>query len=301
MHRPDLWSTPLALKFYNGRALLHPNTWETRFNWESKADDGSDGFTQAEMDAIYAEVIGKIPAGVTRVLEIGCGDGRFGDALKTALPAVGYRGVDIVPDNIESARANYPTLDFVAGNAWEYLSAATVDWDFVVSLGCLFSCTEDHERMFTILDSKAGKGFVILADPNLVGDALLTEQMGLVSAASSGEVDSYVTGARAFLEDATLKGILRPFHIHRTGTTTQPASLETSLCVIETEKANEILERSQLRFATREGGPAPSEFKGFSVSGRLVTSIDAAKTVDPAKVARLPTRKAPRLPSPNET
>jgi SAM-dependent methyltransferase len=301
MHRPSRWNTPGALKFYAARASLSPNDWERRFNWDAREADGSDGFSQAEMDAIYAEVIAKIPAGVTRVLDLGCGDGRFGNALTTARPTIEYRGVDLVPSNIERAQSNYASLDFVPGNLWEYLSSAPVDWDFVVSIGCLFSATEDEERLFELLDAKASKGFIVLAEPSRLDDATLATRMATISAASTTEVASYATGARDFLLDATLKGILRPFYIQRAGTSTSSPAILPRMKVIEGGRANQVLERTSVRLSLKGGGAAATEFKGFEASGGLVNSINAAKSVDPTVAQRIPPRRAPIVSPPVES
>lgn len=294
MHRPIRWNTAGALKFYSARAALFPNDWEKRFNWESVAEDGSDGFTQAEMDAIYTEVIAKIPGGVTRVLEVGCGDGRFGNVLKTALPAVEYRGIDLVPDNIERAQENYPNLDFVPGNLWEYLPEAAADWDFIVSIGCLFSVTDVDEssRLFELVDSKAPKGFVILADPIRLSEEALIAGMGSVLAASDTVSASYATGERDFLLDATVKGVLRPFYVQRAGTSTTTPELLPRMSLIEGGRANKILERTRVRISVRAGGEAATEFKGFTSSGGLITAIEEAKPVDPEVKTKIPPRRA---------
>lgn len=295
MHRRNIWTTAFSVKFFAARAELHPGTWETRFNWEAEAEDGSDGFTQAEMDAIYAEVIAKIPAGNPRVLEIGCGDGRFGAALKAARPAVRYQGIDLIPANIETARADHPSLDFSVGNAWEYLSEAPLGWDFVVSIGCLFHCTEDHETMFRLLDAKSPKGFFILADRQQASASLLATQMPTVLSASTSVTDSYFEGARDFLSDTTLKGILTPFYVRRNATSAEAPGLLPRLRVVGTDKINSLLSRAHARVVMRDGSPAPTQFKGVESTGGLVNQIVVNKGIDPELTQRLPKRK-PRRP-----
>ncbi len=292
MHKFKRPSSPLSLKFFASRALLHPDDWEKRFNWDSQADDGSDGFTQAEMDAIYAEIIAKIPAGVTRVLDLGCGDGRFGALLKTLKPGVEYRGVDFVPENIEAARTNNPTLNFDMGNAWEYLTSADQDWDFIVSVGCLFSNTGEHDRMFKLLDSRSPRGFIVLVDSNLLSDDYVTEQMEGVAAASTRLAESYATGNRDFLLDPALKGLLRPLMVLRGQTSTRDLGLIPRLCLVEKGRANEILERTTIRVAMRQGGTPPRVFKGFVSTGGLVTGTDANLSVSAEKISRVPPQRA---------
>lgn len=105
MFHKSRWTTETAFRFYSGRATGAPDQWLHRFNW--------DGWTTAEVDAVYSEIIGKIPAGA-RVLELGCGDGRFYQALKAARPSVDYTGVDLVIENIDEAQTAKGTITIQA-------------------------------------------------------------------------------------------------------------------------------------------------------------------------------------------
>jgi hypothetical protein len=74
------------------------------------AEGSEPSFSLSEVDAIYAEIIDKIPAEATKVLEIGYGDGRFYQALKAARPALDYVGIDLVIENFVEAQTARGTI-----------------------------------------------------------------------------------------------------------------------------------------------------------------------------------------------
>ena len=80
-----------------------------------------------------------VPEGL-RVLEIGCGTGQLLAAVK---PAVGV-GVDISPEMIKVARAQFPQLRFVAGDIEEPETLAAVGGPFdVIILSDVIGSLED--------------------------------------------------------------------------------------------------------------------------------------------------------------
>jgi len=293
MLQHDRWTTEKALTLYRGVALGNPGDFSERFGWAARFD-GDVAFSDAEMDAIYDEIIAKIPAGATKVLELGCGDGRFAGRLRAANGTIGYRGVDIVPENVSAAQAALPAEEFVIGNAAEYLMEATADWDFVVSIGCLFHCTDNKRAalIFDLLDAKAPKGFFVLADVAHATPAFLTEKMAEALGTSTNAADSYYEGARAFLDaTAALKDVMHPFYVHRDDTTAEvPESIPAVLCLIgvRTDTFNKVLARQDSRIEAVQGNPKPANYTAITVSGGLVsgTSSTAVPTewVDDIKV-----------------
>lgn len=289
------WSAERALKLYRSLAVSPlSGTWEVRYNWARSDQDGAlQGFTQAEVDAIYAEVIAKIPAEATKVLELGCGDGRFAAALRAARPAIGYRGLDLVVENVEAAQAALPAEEFVAGTAEEYLSQATVDWDFVVSIHCMFSCTNTKGRdlFFQILDAKASRGFLLVADLDQAAalETLFTAAVGT----STNVAESYISGARAYLTDATLKSVLAPILLVRDSTSAEAPALPQRYCVVERGEYSKLVARHASRKELRAGNSAPADVKAVTAkTGGLITSFGTksieAEWVENLKVARKP-------------
>jgi hypothetical protein len=290
------WSILAAFLGARRTALAHPDDFLKRFGWDSH--------DLAEVDAIYAEVITKIPADATKVLEIGCGDGRFAAALTAARPAIGYQGLDLVPENVATAKENNPTLDFAVGNFWEYLpETATPDWDFIVSIGCLFYCTDPREMgvRLNLLDSKATKGFSLLVSPKQV--KAIQVLMPDTLTRSTGVSASYYEGTRDFLDEALLKGTMAPIFVHRSGTTTPvPTEIPAQYVVMGNGLYNRALGRQTAKIAARQGEAIPVTFTGKTIDRGLVTG-DEAMDLDPTwtegiKVVPLPPASVPEEPTP---
>jgi SAM-dependent methyltransferase len=89
----------------------------------------------AERQRVLGELLPPARLAIARILDVGCGDG---DVLASFL-ALGARperlvGVDLLPDEIERARARHPGLRFEVGNA-EALETPDGAFDLV----CLFT------------------------------------------------------------------------------------------------------------------------------------------------------------------
>lgn len=266
------WTTDLALRYFRDRATALSDDFEGRYGW-TKGDADGEAHTQAEVEAIYDEVIAKIPAGATKVLELGCGGGHFAERLRAALPAIGYRGIDIVPENVTAAETLLPAEDFDIGNAWEYLAEAAVDWDFIVSVGCLFACTDQRGRgdLFDLMDAKSSLGFIVLGRPEQLEADWLDAKMTASLAASTNVAESYHVGARDFLTDATLKGEMLPFYVHRDSTSVTAPEVGPQFQVIATGRFNRVLGWQAARDAKIADADVPAQVAGITSSGGLVT------------------------------
>jgi SAM-dependent methyltransferase len=69
------------------------------------------------------------------VLEVGCGFGRVGYAIKRHYPHVIYTGIDVSPDLIEAARKRLPESELIVADlaTWD----SDRKWDLVVSVSVL--------------------------------------------------------------------------------------------------------------------------------------------------------------------
>lgn len=381
------WDTALALRTFWGKAQDCPEDSLDRNGWAVDPDDAAGvGHDQSEVASIYAGVIAKIPAGATKVLDLGCGDGAFYRALKAAKPSLGYLGLDLVPENIRDAQSARGTVtvagvqggdtvtiagitltasgsqsnggldfneaagtdedvaaslaaainaaanglavtvratqkaavvtvwaaatgtagdsialgsstgtrlavsgatlaggvapgSFVLGNLWEYLAEATVDWDFIVSIGTALAYTDKRHRtlLLDLIDAKAPKGFVLLAAKKQVTSSV-TERMTGILAASTNVAASYHEGTRNFLADALLKD-LAPIYIHRESTSATAPTIPAGLRHIATGRFNQVLGRATGKRDAILGKAIPTEFKGIEATGGLVTGT-ATKTLD---------------------
>ena len=275
------WSLPISLKLYQGLADRFPRDRVLRYNWgRSKS-----GFSIEEIDAIYAEVIDKIPSGSIRVLEVGCGGGHFAAALKSARPDVQYTGIDLVVENVEAAKALVPGETFEVGNVFEYLYTTEPVWDFVVSIHCIFSCTDtkDPGLLLSLLDANAPQGFLVVgASAEVRG---LRNRMSVVVSQSEGVTDSYVTGPRDFLSDKDLKNVLAPLLVVRGSTpAVQPSTLPSRYRIFDGGLYNEVREGQKVRRSLRAGGGVPDEITRVVVVDGKVKNTEAV-SVEPGKYA----------------
>jgi ubiquinone/menaquinone biosynthesis C-methylase UbiE len=81
------------------------------------------------------------------VLDVGCGIGRYCEHLQK----LGFNptGVDIAPNMIEFAKAQFPTISFAVANGYD-LPFKDCEFDLVISIGAL-QCLEDYERFVSEL------------------------------------------------------------------------------------------------------------------------------------------------------
>jgi trans-aconitate methyltransferase len=183
-------------KSYANSAKKYDPDDPNRFQWYS--------YSKEQMTAIWKGVVDLIPADVTKVLEVGCGAGSLATILREKRPDITYRGFDIVHKNVEDALARNPGMDITQGNFWKVLSEYKPgDWEFVISVGVLFSVTEPQhlELLFKLLDATAPRGWVVLCLGGSWG--LSAEQkhtfMEAAAAHSSNVTTCYYKGKRDFL------------------------------------------------------------------------------------------------------
>jgi SAM-dependent methyltransferase len=92
------------------------------------------------------EALGRAGAGLAggRALEVGCGSGYFLHRLKE-YGAAHAAGIDLMEERIEAARASYPTLELVAGDA-SALPWGDGEFDVVTHFTCLSSVLDPDVR-----------------------------------------------------------------------------------------------------------------------------------------------------------
>jgi SAM-dependent methyltransferase len=190
-------------------ASLFRTGWLTYREEETRTDAlPSAGDLAARRDQVFAAILSKIPAGITRVLDLGCGDGKFAQALHAARPGVVYRGIDLSLEAIAAATerlevtGNLPAnVELQAGNFVEYLQATTVDWDFIISSNLVLRETpRSQDRAFLqLVDSKAPKGWFLYGSEERMTRPDLQYVMGQALAASTNATEHYFIGAQSFL------------------------------------------------------------------------------------------------------
>jgi trans-aconitate methyltransferase len=101
------------------------------------------------------------------VLEVGCGFGRVGAAIKRHYPEVIYTGIDVSPDLIEAARKRLPDSELIVADLATWDTDRT--WDLVVSVSVLgHLLPADIEQVIAKMRKWATKD-VVAIDWNEVG------------------------------------------------------------------------------------------------------------------------------------
>lgn len=104
-----------------------------------------------------------------RVLDLGCGKGRFSGRLQKATQAH-VVGVDIAPTAIRAAQARFPSINFMVSSAAS-LSVPDSTFDLVVSAHLLWSIIPDLSKVFSEVSRvlKPGGHYLIMQTYYLPG------------------------------------------------------------------------------------------------------------------------------------
>jgi SAM-dependent methyltransferase len=238
----------------------------------------------ADRDDLFGVMLSKIPVGVTRVLDIGCGSGDFAKVLHAARPGVQYRGMDLSLEAITAATTNLEVggnlpanVELLVGNATEYLLEATEDCDFIISSRCLFEETPrpGDRDLLRLVDSKASKGWFIYGSARrlLRPDVQFVMQEALAKSDTVAEhyfKDADPNVPRTFLTGHSTEGNepCHPCYIARNGTLRDVPDQKNFNRYAKVQNGDYEAERAQ---ATVSVNPAMTEYKGASVSGGLIT------------------------------
>jgi SAM-dependent methyltransferase len=269
---------------------LAGESFEDLFEWAAT------GHSQADVEAIWDEIVLKIPTGAS-VLELGCGEGGFAAKLRAHDNTVTYRGVDIVPEIVTAAQAAVPAETFEVCPMWDALMEETPAWDYVVSIHTAFSYDELRycSLLFDLINAKAAKGFFLLVAPNKVPHDLhkwdrTTDQMvqgtqvdakvTAFVAASTNVTDSYDgVAARNFLEEPLIKGMV-PIFINRDSVTAEVPEVPSKLCIKANGRFNLDFAFREQKLRKKQGLEPVSDTPGFDANGNWVTNIQFPNMVD---------------------
>ncbi|MBQ73347.1 MAG: hypothetical protein CMJ67_10630 [Planctomycetaceae bacterium] len=245
--------------------------------------------------AVLAAIVAKIPAGITRVLDIGCGNGDFAAALHATRPEVNYRGIDISMEAIAAANTNLETspgnlpanVELQTANLTEYLLAGVDDWDFIVSSRCVFRETRrsGDRALLRLIDSKAPKGWFIYGTHwrMLRPDLQYVMQEALTN--STDPTEHYFKGAQSFLNvDAAFVGYEKehPAYIIR-GASVAPAldpGKYQKFDVMKNGKFEEARAQGTLKY---DSGMTEYKSATFDAQGQFTGEVVVAKAGAPAK------------------
>lgn len=126
-----------------------------KFKWNTSINEST---------CIDDNIISLVPKNA-KILEVGCGNGILAESLMNKRQDITfYHGVDFVEEGIlEATKKNIRDAKFYRANFWDVLSEVG-EWNFVISEGALFTCTELQHRslLMDLLDSAAEMGFIVL-------------------------------------------------------------------------------------------------------------------------------------------
>ena len=112
--------------------IYHPaKYWRRRGKvYEAEAIDA--GWVDVENEPLF-----KILDGLEfeSILEVGCGFGRVGAALKRHYPGIEYTGLDVSPDMVESAQSRMGDSELICADVASWDSDR--EWDLVVAVSVL--------------------------------------------------------------------------------------------------------------------------------------------------------------------
>lgn len=185
-------------------------------------DDGGSTLTVVDVntvrDAVFAQILSKIPAGITRVLDIGCGNGDFAKVLHETRPGVIYRGLDLSKENIAHASSNLEVggvlpgnVELEEGNVWEYLRAVDPpDWDFIISTRCVFNETTrgGDRELLRLIDATAPKGWFVYGHLDRLLRTDLQYVMTQALAGSTNPTEFYFKDNESYTRDWLLQDVV---------------------------------------------------------------------------------------------
>jgi len=247
------------------------------FNAMSRGGWEADVFTLAERGVIQTDLAALVPSDVTRVLEVGCGEGGFSGALDAADPSIPYRGLDLSIEAVEAAATAFPAKEFLVGNLWEYCLAATHDWDFIVSQRCLFEDTAPpgDRELIRLLDAMAPRGFAFVCPEDRVQGSGFQEGLAAALAASTGVVAHRFTGVEPdFGTDMTGLALV---YLTRAGTSTVAPPVNPRWASVKTGGFEKTRSRTAQSTKIRSG-TADTDYKTVTADANGLVSGTVSKT-----------------------
>jgi trans-aconitate 2-methyltransferase len=105
------------------------------------------------------ELLARVPlARAERVVDLGCGPGNSTALLRERWPDASLSGVDNSPQMLDRARQDFPSIEWILGDAGSFTPAGPVDLLFA---NAVFHWLPDHATLFPSLMAKLRKGGVL--------------------------------------------------------------------------------------------------------------------------------------------
>jgi 2-polyprenyl-3-methyl-5-hydroxy-6-metoxy-1,4-benzoquinol methylase len=123
------------------------------------------GVSESYYGQYRQEMIPFIPPSTRRLLDIGCGDGRFGETVKKALPECETWGVEAVPAAAEKARAVNDHV--ICGSIYDQIDLPAGHFDVVTMNDVLEHLPESESVLAAIRKLLKPDGKLVLSLPNV--------------------------------------------------------------------------------------------------------------------------------------
>jgi trans-aconitate 2-methyltransferase len=105
------------------------------------------------------DLLARVPLGrAKRVVDLGCGPGNSTALLRERWPDATLSGIDNSPEMLERARRDFPSSEWILGDAGSYQASEPVDLLFA---NAVFHWLPDHATLFPSLIEQVNKGGVL--------------------------------------------------------------------------------------------------------------------------------------------
>lgn len=128
--------------------------------WEYKSLNSLDLRRYVKILDYFSDIKRKIKQ--PRILDLGCGTGKFTAIVGHFGPAV---GLELSPNAVEKAQKLYPHVTYVQGNALEYQLEPS-HYDVVISQEVIEHVWEQERYLEICIKALKPKGYLILTTPN---------------------------------------------------------------------------------------------------------------------------------------
>jgi SAM-dependent methyltransferase len=85
--------------------------------WQGIVAEARSGRPRGDVEALW-DALSAVPT-TAELLEVGCGGGYYSELIALRYPDIAYRGVDLSPAMVATARAHYPERPFEVASAYE--------------------------------------------------------------------------------------------------------------------------------------------------------------------------------------
>ena len=165
--------------------------------------DGGNSKSQAKLDALHLEYLDHLKSRRVRVLDLGCNEGFFCDAVGRHLDADYVLGIDSDQDYVERARTRFPQLEFRHQSWWQVEDG---EFDVILFLSAVHY-EKDQVGLFQFLSRKLRPGGVLILECGIAEALMVHPEEKWVIAHRADGLFRYPTYRHL------MNGLLAPFSV----------------------------------------------------------------------------------------